>query len=229
VGVRDLTQQRQTQQTLEYLANYDSLTGLPNRVLFRDRLTRAMERAQRTGKPMALFFLDLDRFKVVNDSLGHEAGDKLLKHVAQVLSRGLRGTDSIGRSVGNEPFTLSRLGGDEFTVIAEDVGGAEDAAMIARRLLDALAVPFTVGDEEVQVSASIGISLFPTDDIDLDGMIRHTDMAMYRSKSLGRNTYSFFSDDLNAAVSARLSLEGSLRRAIERKEFCLFFQPKASL
>lgn len=229
VGVRDLTHQRQTQRTLEYLANYDSLTGLPNRVLFRDRLAGAMERANRTGRPMALFFLDLDRFKVVNDSLGHEAGDKLLRHVSEVLTRCLRGTDSIGRSVNEDPFTLSRLGGDEFTVIAEEIGGAEDAALIARRLLDALAVPFFVGDEELQVSASIGISLYPTDDVDLDGMIRHTDMAMYRSKSLGRNTYSFFSDDLNAAVSARLSLEGSLRRAIERKEFILHFQPKADL
>ncbi|MBL8330090.1 MAG: EAL domain-containing protein [Rubrivivax sp.] len=229
VGVRDLTEDRKTQQTLEYLANYDSLTGLPNRVLFRDRLNRAMERAGRSGKPMALFFLDLDRFKVVNDSLGHEAGDKLLKHVAQVLSGCLRGGDSVMLTPKSEGATLSRLGGDEFTVILEDISGAEDAAIVAQRLLDALSVPFKMGDEELTVSASIGISLFPTDDIDLDGIIRHTDMAMYRSKALGRNTYSFFSDDLNSAVSARLSLEGSLRRALERKEFCLHFQPKASL
>ncbi len=229
VSVRDLTEQRQTQQKLEYLANFDSLTGLPNRVLFRDRLAQSMERARRSGQPMALMFLDLDRFKVVNDSLGHEVGDALLRHVAQTLTQCLRSVDTVGRDTDGTPFTLSRLGGDEFTVIADAVGGAEDAAMIARRLLEALAVPFAVGDEELHVSASIGISMYPMDDVDLDGMIRHTDMAMYRSKSMGRNTYSFFSDDLNAAVSARLSLEGALRRALERKEFCLYYQPKADL
>jgi diguanylate cyclase (GGDEF)-like protein/PAS domain S-box-containing protein len=229
VSVRDLTDQRQTQEKLQYLANFDSLTGLPNRALFRDRLAQAMERARRSGQAMALMFLDLDRFKVVNDSLGHEVGDKLLCHVATTLTQCLRQVDSIGRDVPGEPFTLSRLGGDEFTVIVENVGGSEDAAMVARRLLDALSLPFPVGDEELHVSASIGISMYPMDDVDLDGMIRHTDMAMYRSKSLGRNTYSFFSDDLNAAVSARLSLEGNLRRALERKEFCLYYQPKADL
>ena len=229
VSVRDLTEHRRTQEKLQYLANYDSLTGLPNRALFRDRLQQAMERAQRSGQPMALMFLDLDRFKVVNDSLGHEVGDRLLCHVAETLTRCLRLGDSIGRESRGEPFTLSRLGGDEFTVIVEGIGGVEDAALIARRLLDALSVPFPVGDEELHASASIGISMYPVDDVDLDGMIRHTDMAMYRSKSLGRNTFSFFSDDLNAAVSARLSLEGNLRRALERKEFVLFYQPKADL
>jgi diguanylate cyclase (GGDEF)-like protein len=178
---------------------------------------------------MALMFLDLDRFKVVNDSLGHEVGDRLLLHVARTLAGSLRSVDTLCHQVERDPFTLSRLGGDEFTVIAEGVGSAEDAALIARRLLEALATPFAAGDEELQVSASIGISMYPTDDVDLDGIIRHTDMAMYRSKSLGRNTYSFFSDDLNAAVEARLSLEGSLRRAIEREEFLLHYQPKADL
>lgn len=230
VGLRDLTEDRKTRQQLQYLANYDNLTGLPNRALFRERLGRAMERASRYNRPMALFFLDLDRFKVVNDSLGHEAGDRLLQHVSTVLTQCLRPGDAISRGTPSaEACTISRLGGDEFTVIIEDVGSAEDAAIIAKRLLDALTAPFKVGDEEIHVSASIGISLFPTDDVDLDGIIRHTDMAMYRSKALGRNTYSFFSDDLNAAVSARLSLEGSLRRAIEREEFCLHYMPKADL
>ncbi len=229
VVARDLTEERRTQRALRNLANYDSLTGLPNRVLFRDRLTHAMDRARRTGRAMALFFLDLDHFKVVNDSLGHEAGDRLLTHVAGVLTGCLRGGDSVGRISDGDPVTLSRLGGDEFTVILEDIGSAEDAALVARRVLDALAVPLRVGDEEVQVSASIGISLYPHDGVDLDGIIRNTDMAMYRSKSLGRNMYTFFSEDLNAAVRARLSLENNLRRALERREFCLHYQPKASL
>jgi len=198
---------------------------------------------------MALMFIDLDRFKLVNDSLGHEVGDRLLQHVAKTLTQCLRSVDSVGRRVDDggtdmaggmpagarddSPFTLSRLGGDEFTVILEAVESAEDAAAVARRILDALNAPFRVGtgvgEEEIVVSGSIGISMFPTDDVDLDGLVRHTDMAMYRSKSLGRGTYSFFSDDLNAAVSARLSLEGSLRRAVERQEFQLHYQPKADL
>ena len=214
---------------LHALANYDGVTGLPNRALFRDRLGQAMVRANRSGEPMALMFLDLDRFKLVNDSLGHEVGDQLLAHVAQQLILCLRRVDSVLRGGADESMTVSRLGGDEFTVIAESIGGAEDAALIAQRILDALAVPFVVGEEEIVASASIGISMFPTDDVDLDTLIRHADMAMYRSKSLGRNTFTFFSNDLNVAVSARLSLEGGLRRAIERSEFALHYQPKADL
>ena len=229
VTLRDNADRRQTQQRLSFMANFDSLTGLPNRTLFRDRLAQAMGRAQRSGRAMALMFLDLDRFKVVNDSLGHETGDRLLQHVAHTLTHCLRDVDSVARMVDAEPFTLSRLGGDEFTVIAEGIGGAEDATLVARRLLDALTTPFRAGEEEIVISASIGISMYPTDDVDLDTLVRHTDMAMYRSKSLGRGTYSFFSDDLNAAVTARLSLEGALRRATERKEFMLHFQPKACL
>ncbi len=229
VALRDNADRVQTQERLAFLANFDSLTGLPNRTLFRDRLAQAMGRAQRSGRPLALMFLDLDRFKVINDSLGHEAGDRLLQHVAQTLTQCLRGVDSVARLVDAEPITLSRLGGDEFTVIAEGLAGVEDAMLVARRLLDALNTPVQLGAEEVVVSASIGISMYPTDDVDLDTLVRHTDMAMYRSKSLGRNTYSFFSDDMNAAVAARLSLEGALRRATERNEFLLHFQPKACL
>ena len=231
VRVRDGSEHAETQEKLRQMANYDSLTGLPNRALFRDRLGQAMARASRSGRAMALMFLDLDRFKVVNDDLGHEVGDRLLLHVTSALTRCLRGEDSIGRDSDAEatPHTLSRLGGDEFTVIVENISGAEDAANVARRMLEALNEPFRVDEEEIVISASIGISMYPTDDVDLDTLIRHTDMAMYRSKSLGRGTYSFFSDDLTAAVTARVSLEGSLRRAIERQEFVLAFQPKADL
>ena len=229
VRLRDISDRREAQDRLVQLANFDSLTGLPNRVLFRSRLERAMQRAQRSGRPLALMFLDLDRFKVVNDSLGHEAGDRLLQHVAKTLAGCLRSIDSVARMGDDSPFTISRLGGDEFTVIAESVGGAEDAALIAQRLLDALNTPIVIGTEEIVVSVSIGISMYPTDDVDLDRLVRHTDMAMYRAKSLGRGVYCFFSDDLNAAMTARLSLEGSLRRAVERGEFLLHYQPKARL
>jgi diguanylate cyclase (GGDEF)-like protein/PAS domain S-box-containing protein len=228
VRVRDASERNEAQERLKQLANYDSLTGLPNRVLFRDRLGQAMARAKRHGQPMALMFLDLDRFKIVNDELGHEAGDLLLQHVAKTLSSCLRAADSVARDDALL-HTLSRLGGDEFTLIVENVGSAEDAAHVARRMLEALGEPFVIGEEELVVTASIGISIYPTDDVDLDTLIRHTDMAMYRSKSLGRATYSFFSEDLSAAVTARVSLEGSLRRAVEREEFLLHFQPKADL
>jgi PAS domain S-box-containing protein len=239
VQVRDLSDRQRAEDRLLHLANFDSLTGLPNRALFRDRLAGAMQRARATGQPLALMFLDLDRFKFVNDSLGHETGDRLLQHVGRTLSRCLRGSDALVRSgaaadaegagTGSHAFTVSRLGGDEFTVIAEGIGSSEDAGLIAQRLLDALGAPFVSAGEEIVVSASIGITTYPADDVDLDTLVRHTDMAMYRAKSLGRGMYCFFSDDLSAAVTARLSLEGSLRRALERDEFVLNFQPKANL
>jgi len=219
---------QRTAREIEKLANYDSLTGLPNRALFRDRLQQAMLRARRHSRPMALMFLDLDRFKLVNDSLGHAVGDALLRHVADKLSASLRESDLVSRGPLG-PSTVSRLGGDEFTVILEDLNHSDDAALVARRMLDVLAVPFTSGEEEIVVSASIGISMYPTDDVDLDGLLRHTDMAMYRSKSLGRNTFCFFSDELDTEVQSRLSLEGSLRRAVDNEEFVLHYQPKACL
>ncbi len=229
VMLRDITERRVTQDRLQYLANYDSLTGLPNRTLFRDRLARAMARARRQQQSMALMFLDLDHFKVINDSLGHEVGDQLLRHVAQTLGDCLRSVDSVARPGADDPFTVSRLGGDEFTVIAEQVGSAEDAALLARRIQEALEAPFHWLENELHVRASIGISMYPDDDTDLDGLIRHTDMAMYRSKAMGRGTYSFFSQELSAEVAARLSLESQLRRALERGEFVLHYQPKARL
>ena len=227
--IRDITERKETQDRLAYLANYDSLTGLPNRILFRDRLVQAMDRARRSQRAMGLMFLDLDRFKVVNDSLGHEVGDLLLKHVAELLTRSLRTVDTVVRNADEGAFTVSRLGGDEFTIIVEAVGGADQAAMIAQRILKALTAPFMHTGQEVYISASIGISLYPADDTDLDGLIRHTDMAMYRSKELGRNTYNFYSDDMNATVAARLDLEANLRHALERDEFVLHYQPKANL
>ena len=233
--VRDITDRRLTQERLMQLANFDSLTGLPNRTLFRDRLAQAMARARRSGTPMVLMFLDLDNFKVINDSLGHAVGDQLLRHVAQMLESCLRDTDTVARRNdgggrnGHDAITVSRLGGDEFTVIAEQVASAEDAAVLAKRVLEAVATPLQLLEHELHVSASIGISMFPVDDTDLDGLVRHTDMAMYRSKAMGRGVYSFYSHELSAEVAARLSMENDLRRALERHEFALHYQPKFHL
>ena len=229
VILRDITERQAAQDRMAYLANYDSLTGLPNRALFRDRLAEAMKRARRNGRQMGLMFLDLDRFKDVNDSLGHAAGDLLLQHVSCTLTRCLRDADSVARVDASEAYTLARLGGDEFTIIVEQLDGPEDASLIAQRILDALIEPFKFDGQEVFISTSIGISLYPLDNSDLDGLIRHTDMAMYRSKARGRSTYSFYSMDMSAAVEARLSLEADLRHALERNEFTLNYQPKANL
>jgi diguanylate cyclase (GGDEF)-like protein/PAS domain S-box-containing protein len=229
VVMRDVTERKATQDRLAYLANYDSLTGLPNRAMFRDRLASAMKRAKRSGKAMSLMFLDLDRFKDINDSLGHAAGDLLLQYVSNTLTTCLRNVDSVGRDVGPEPFTLARLGGDEFTIIVENIEGPESAALIARRILDALIPPIKIDGQEVFVSTSIGISLYPLDDTDFDGLIRHTDMAMYRSKSIGRGNFSFYDAEMSVEVENRLSLEAHLRHALEREEFELYYQPKADL
>lgn len=226
--VRDITERKEAEARLSYLANFDSLTGLPNRSLFRDRLAQAMERARRHGKPMALMFLDLDRFKTINDSLGHDVGDQLLKVVAVRLSGCVRRTDSMIhlRSGSGEP-TISRLGGDEFTIILEELMGSGSAAQVAQRVLDALTPACMVGDHEIYISTSIGITLFPKADTDLDGLVKQADVAMYRSKELGRNTYHFYTDDLDTLAAERISLEASLRHALARGEFDLHYQPKA--
>jgi len=227
--LRDASERQLSQQRMSRIANYDSLTGLPNRALFRERLAEAMVQAQTSGRTMALMFLDLDNFKRVNDSLGHEAGDQLLRHVAVTLRSCLRLGDDVAPRGVDQRCTVSRLGGDEFTLIMQDAGRADDVAVIARRIMDALDTPFRMGSTDLHVSASIGISLFPGQDVDLDGLVRHTDMAMYRAKMLGRGTYSFYSADLGAEAAAKISLESDLRRALDRGEYLLHYQPKADL
>jgi diguanylate cyclase len=231
--VRDITDRRLTQARLSELANIDSLTGLPNRTLFRDRLAQAMARARRGGGGMALMFLDLDNFKLINDTLGHGVGDELLREVAERLKSSLREVDSLVRAHGaggaEEACTVSRLGGDEFTVIAENLASAEVAVLIARRILEALELPIPLMEHELHVGASIGIAMYPVEDTDLDSLVRHADSAMYRAKAMGRGTYAFYSDELTLEVAARLQMEGQLRGALERGEFALCYQPKARL
>jgi len=235
--LRDLTEHRKAEFRLQSLANYDSLTGLPNRALFRDRLSQAIERAGRSGRPMALMFLDLDRFKNVNDSLGHAAGDRLLQHVAATLTAALRGGDSVGRPGAwtdddagpADAITVSRLGGDEFTVIAEGLTDASHATRIAERVQRALQTSFHVDQHEIVVSTSIGITVYPEDASPPDDLLRHADQAMYRAKDLGRDQIQFYSAEMNDQAQQRLRLEAELRHALERGEFSLVYQPKADL
>lgn len=215
---------------LSRMATVDGLTGLPNRTLFRDRLQQAIARSRRSSRPLALMFLDIDRFKNINDSLGHEVGDRLLKAVAEVLAGCVRDTDSLAhdtdRAGADEVF---RVGGDEFMVLIEDARSTEGVAAIAQRLLDALGRPIVLDEHELFISASIGIALCADDGVDLDGLVKQADMAMYRSKELGRDTFCFFDEKMNQAVRHRHQLEVRLRHALERREFALHYQPKADL
>jgi diguanylate cyclase len=227
--LRDLTQRRQAEQRMQRLANFDPLTGLPNRTLFRDRLRQAIERAGRSGRRMALMFLDLDRFKNVNDSLGHDAGDRLLQHVAAALGAALRGSDSVARPGAEQAITVARLGGDEFTIVAEDLHNADDALRIAERVQRALQTPVQVGKHEIVISTSIGITVYPDDASPPDDLLRHADQAMYRAKELGRDQVQFYSAEMNDQAQRRLQLEAELRHALDRHEFELVWQPKADL
>jgi len=230
-NLRDLTERRQAEHRQTRLANFDSLTGLPNRSLFRDRLEQAMTRARATDRQMALMFLDLDRFKQVNDSLGHEAGDTLLKHVARSLGQCLRENDLIWlrHDIADRDITIARLGGDEFTVLVEGIDTIEQVEVIARRILAALQAPLFIDGNEIVVTSSVGIALYPEEDCTLDELLKRADMAMYRAKEMGRNAFHVYSDAMLANAAKRLQLEARLRHALERKEFRLHYQPTCSL
>ena len=198
-----------------HLVNYDSLTGLANRLLFRERLDRALIRADRNKTLVALFVIGLDRFKNVNDSLGHNAGDLLLVKVANRLQKCTREGD-----------TISRLGGDEFTIIMEDVKNTGDAISIADKVLNVMKNKFDINSHEIFVTPSIGISMYPIDDMSASRLFINADSAMYRAKESSRNCYRFYTADMNSHLIVQMNLEAKLRRAIERQEFVLHYQPK---
>ena len=218
VVLKDISTRKRDEARLKYLANYDSLTSLPNRNFFNQRLQRALARAHRSGKPMALLFIDLDRFKIINDTLGHDAGDVVLKTVAARLLSGVRETD-----------TVSRLGGDEFAVILEDIGETAYVGTVALKLLSMVRHPVMLGLQEYQVSASIGISAYPSDGTDGATLLKNADIAMYRAKERGKNNWQFYAPAMNENSISRLSLETALRHAIEREEFVLHYQPRISM
>jgi diguanylate cyclase (GGDEF)-like protein/PAS domain S-box-containing protein len=214
----DVTVARELSHKLARLALHDSLTDVPNRPLFRDRLDQAMMRAHRAGSSGAVLYIDLDRFKHINDSLGHAVGDQLLKSVANRLQSCVRSSD-----------TVSRQGGDEFLVLLADVVQPRDAALCAEKILAALDAPLHLGAHDLRITASIGIATFPGDALDAESLLRNADFAMYQAKYSGRNNYQFFRPDMNSNAIERQSVETDLRLAVVRQEFVLHYQPRVDL
>jgi diguanylate cyclase (GGDEF)-like protein/PAS domain S-box-containing protein len=216
IGVAtDITERKRTEERLSFLASYDPVTGLPNRSLFNDRLDHAMKHADRSGNKVGLLFIDLDNFKTINDTLGHSAGDELLRQVALRFSAAIRVDD-----------TVSRLGGDEFTLILEDLGSAEDAARVASEILQHSAIPYELEGSRLYVTASIGIALYPQDGADVQSLVMNADAAMYRAKDNGRNNFQFFDKAISAGAQERLEIGNLLRGALARGEFSLHYQPQ---
>ena len=211
----DITRRKESEQQIQFLAHYDALTKLPNRTLFGDRIQQALAAAKRSDKKVALLFLDLDRFKSINDSLGHLAGDLLLQSVANRLKSCVREMD-----------TVCRQGGDEFMVLLTEIDKAEDAAHIAMKIVNAMSNAHLVEDTRLIVTFSIGISIYPDDAVDSQLMIKNADAAMYHAKEKGRNNYQFFTPDMNAEASERMVLESDLRHAVQQNEFVLHYQPQ---
>jgi diguanylate cyclase (GGDEF)-like protein/PAS domain S-box-containing protein len=229
-AVHDITQRKDAEEQIRRLAYYDTLTGLPNRLLFTEQLHKAIANAERHAQQVAIMFIDLDHFKRVNDTLGHGAGDELLRVVSSRLAASIRALDSISRSSSdNAENSIARLGGDEFIVMLSDVNKVADAAGVARRLVTALNEPVTVLGTEIFVSGSVGVAMYPSDGNDIDTLLMNADTAMYRAKEAGRGSFQFYDRSMNACALERLVMETSLRRALDRSEFLLHFQPRIEL
>ena len=211
---QDISERKRAEDHIRRQASFDALTGLPNRTVFFDHMTMAISSSSRYGKSFAVLFVDLDRFKDVNDSLGHIVGDELLKKVGKRLKASMRGMD-----------TVARFGGDEFTIILPELNRGHDAAIFAEKILERLSGVFTIDDQELYIGASIGITVYPDDANDEITLLRNADMAMYRAKDEGRNNYRFFSPEMSARATRRMQMEVDLRRAIAEDELFLVYQP----
>jgi len=216
--VEDISRRKRVEWELLHLANHDALTSLPNRSLLQDRLSQAIAYANRTEGQVAVLLIDLDRFKNINDSLGHDAGDAIIMEIGRRLSVNVRDGD-----------TVARLGGDEFVVVLADVERVETIATLAQQVLESLAQPMTIQGHEFFPAGSIGISLYPKDGQDAQALLKNADTAMYRAKDAGRNNFQFYAQDMNSRALDRLKLEGGLRRALSRQEFVLHYQPQMDL
>ncbi|MFT4766629.1 MAG: diguanylate cyclase (GGDEF)-like protein/PAS domain S-box-containing protein [Oleispira sp.] len=214
-SVADISELKKAQIQMENLAFYDPLTGLANRRLFKNRLEKAVKSVQRTDNSIALLFLDLDQFKRINDTLGHDIGDALLKEIARRLNNNVREND-----------TVCRIGGDEFTILLTDVNNTNDVRIVAEKILLSLACPFMLNGQEIMSTVSIGITMTPEDSIEPNTLMKNADLAMYRAKELGRNNFQFFCEDMNTAILHNLEIEKELHVAIKRNQFILMYQPK---
>ena len=213
-----LGRHKEAEQNLVQMTNYDVLTGLPNRFLFLDRLGHAVSQSARSHRMIAVMLLDIDNFKNINDTLGHTHGDLLLQDIADRLRRCVRMDD-----------TLARIGGDEFAIVLEGVSEIEEIALIAQKIVDIFSLPFTPSSQEIYVTPSVGISIYPMDGRDSDSLLKNADAAMYTAKEYGRNHFRFYTTDMNALAIQRFAMEGALRRAMEREEFTLHYQPQVDI
>lgn len=224
--IRDISDRKNAERRVMQLAYFDSLTDLPNRALLKDRLHEAQICARRSNKKVAILFLDLDRFKNVNDTLGHNIGDLLLRSVAERLKKCLRKTDFIAREEKDEAkATIARIGGDEFTILLSDISEIQQVMKVADRLMENMRRSFILGPHEVFISASIGISIYPTDSEDADTLMKYADIAMYHAKGLGRNNVQFYAESMNTFHLERFQMEKQIRHALENGEFLLHYQP----
>ena len=227
--IQDITDRKRIEEQVRSLAYFDNVTGLPNRVLFREILDRALTFARRYEKKVAILFLDLDRFKEINDTQGHSVGDDLLKEIAERLKRCVRGYDIVWHGLGViDGSPVARLGGDEFTIILEKVQDTQGVIASTQRILKCVAEPFYLNDVEICITASIGISIFPDDGADAVTLVKNADAAMYYAKKEGRNNAQFFMQALNDAACERLCLERQLRKALANEEFVLYYQPQVN-
>ncbi len=227
--VRDITERRQAEEQITFLAYHDSLTALANSRLFKDRLQHAISQAERNRQKLAVMFLDLDRFKLINDTMGHSSGDELLKIASQRLIDAVRKTDSVAVNIANMNPSVARLGGDEFTILLEGLEKLQPVAYIADRIINNIGLPMALGRQEVHVSTSMGIAIYPEDGEEADELLRHADTAMYHAKAQGRNNFQFYNESMNRSSAELLELESNLHKSLDNGELCLYYQPQASV
>lgn len=231
VFARDITERKRWEERIRYLAYCDSLTDLPNRQSFKEQVTKAITTAKRHGRIGAVLYLDLDEFKRINDTLGHDIGDLLLQHITKRLVEQVRVSDTISRDrfVDVEDRSIARLGGDEFTVLLDEIDSPEDAARVAKRVQSVIASSYNLNGHDVYVTPSIGIAIFPRDGQDVEELLKNADTAMYHAKAVGKNNFQFYTEQMNALASTRLKLEGKLRKALDSNEMELYYQPQIDM